>query len=148
MHCVHLGESFPTHIFLQNFASIQQRMSLVKFLVRKSFSVIVRQQAERLVLPTLFLAQINSYGHRRSREEAAAHGVNGSDPQEGKRNVEDTPRSHQASSHTPSTSLLFSRANFEPIFASLRQTIAASERRELVPLLQKTSHFNHTCLPA
>ena len=50
MHFVDLGESFPTHIFLQNLASIQQRTSLVKFLVRKSFSVVVRQQAETLVL--------------------------------------------------------------------------------------------------
>ena len=31
MHCVDLGESFPTHIFLQNLASIQRRTSLVKF---------------------------------------------------------------------------------------------------------------------
>merc|ERR550514_2349345 len=50
VHCVDLGESFPTHIFLQNLASIHQRTSLVKFLVRKSFSVVVRQQAERLVI--------------------------------------------------------------------------------------------------
>jgi len=50
VHCGHLGESFPTHIFLQNLASIHQRTSLVKFLVRKSFSVVVRQQAERLVI--------------------------------------------------------------------------------------------------
>ena len=49
VHCVDLGESFPTHSFLQNLASIQQRTSPVKFLVRKSFSVVVRQQAERLV---------------------------------------------------------------------------------------------------
>ena len=45
-----LGESFPTPIFLQILASIQLRTSLVKFLVRKSFSVVVRQQAERLVI--------------------------------------------------------------------------------------------------
>ena len=31
MHCVDLGESFPTHIFLQNLASIQPRTSPVKF---------------------------------------------------------------------------------------------------------------------
>ena len=31
VHCVDLGESFPTHIFLQNLASIQPRTSLVKF---------------------------------------------------------------------------------------------------------------------
>ena len=31
VHCVDLGESFPTHIFLQNLASIQRRTSLVKF---------------------------------------------------------------------------------------------------------------------
>ena len=31
VHCVDLGESFPTHIFLQNFASIQPRTSPVKF---------------------------------------------------------------------------------------------------------------------
>ena len=49
VHCVDLGESFPTHSFLQMLASIQLRTSLVKFLLRKSFSVVVRQQAERLV---------------------------------------------------------------------------------------------------
>ena len=31
MHCVDLGESFQTHIFLQNVASIQPRTSLLKF---------------------------------------------------------------------------------------------------------------------
>ena len=31
VHCVDLGESFPTHIYLQNFVSIQPRTSLVKF---------------------------------------------------------------------------------------------------------------------
>ena len=31
MHCVDLGERFQTHIFLQNFASIQPRTSPVKF---------------------------------------------------------------------------------------------------------------------
>ena len=31
MHCVDRGESFQTHIFLQNLASIQPRASLVKF---------------------------------------------------------------------------------------------------------------------
>ena len=31
MHCVDLGESFPTHIFLQNLALIQLRTSPVKF---------------------------------------------------------------------------------------------------------------------
>ena len=31
MHCVDLGESFPTHVFLQNLASIQLRTSPVKF---------------------------------------------------------------------------------------------------------------------
>ena len=31
MHCVDLGESFPTHIYLQNVTSIQPRTSLVKF---------------------------------------------------------------------------------------------------------------------
>jgi hypothetical protein len=50
VHCVDLGESFPTHIFLQKLASIHQRTNLVKFLVRKSFSVVVRQQAERLAI--------------------------------------------------------------------------------------------------
>ena len=32
VHCVDLGESFQTHIFLQNLASIQPRTSLVKLL--------------------------------------------------------------------------------------------------------------------
>ena len=31
VHCVDLGESFPTSIYLQNLASIQPRASLVKF---------------------------------------------------------------------------------------------------------------------
>ena len=31
VHCVDLGESFPTRIYLQNLASIQPRTSLVKF---------------------------------------------------------------------------------------------------------------------
>ena len=31
VHCVDLGESFPTSIYLQNLASIQPRMSLVTF---------------------------------------------------------------------------------------------------------------------
>ena len=31
MHCVDLGESFPTHIFLQTLASIQPRTRPVKF---------------------------------------------------------------------------------------------------------------------
>ena len=31
VHCVDLGESFPTHIFLQNLASIKPRTSPVKF---------------------------------------------------------------------------------------------------------------------
>ena len=31
MHCVDLGESFPTSIYLQSLASIQPRTSLVKF---------------------------------------------------------------------------------------------------------------------
>ena len=31
VHCVDLGESFPTNIYLQNLASIQPRTSLLKF---------------------------------------------------------------------------------------------------------------------
>ena len=31
VHCVDLGESFPTHIYLQNFVSIQPRTGPVKF---------------------------------------------------------------------------------------------------------------------
>ena len=31
VHCVDLGESFQTHIYLQNLASIQPKTSLVKF---------------------------------------------------------------------------------------------------------------------
>ena len=31
VHCVDLGESFQTHVYLQNFASIQPRTSPVKF---------------------------------------------------------------------------------------------------------------------
>ena len=37
MHCVDLGESFPTHIFLKNLASVRPRTSPVKF-ARKSWS--------------------------------------------------------------------------------------------------------------
>ena len=35
MHCVDLGESFQTHIYLQNLASIQPRTSPVKFYRRR-----------------------------------------------------------------------------------------------------------------
>ena len=31
VHCVDLGESFPTHLYLQNLASIQPRTSPIKF---------------------------------------------------------------------------------------------------------------------
>ena len=37
VHCVHLGESFPTSIYLQNVASKQPRTSLVEF-ARSSFT--------------------------------------------------------------------------------------------------------------
>ena len=33
VHCVDLGKSFPTHIYLQNLASIQPRASPLKFAV-------------------------------------------------------------------------------------------------------------------
>ena len=36
MHCVDLGESFQTHIYLQNLVSIQPRTSLVKFALSSS----------------------------------------------------------------------------------------------------------------
>ena len=36
VHCVDLGESFPTHIYLQNFVSIQPRTSPVKFAASRS----------------------------------------------------------------------------------------------------------------
>ena len=42
VHCVDLGESFQTHIFLQNLASIQPRTSLVKF----ARSLAMQQQHE------------------------------------------------------------------------------------------------------
>ena len=31
MHCVDLGESFPTSVYLQNLASVQPRTSILKF---------------------------------------------------------------------------------------------------------------------
>ena len=34
VHCVDLDESFQTHIYLQNLASIQPRMSPLKFAIR------------------------------------------------------------------------------------------------------------------
>ena len=39
VHCVDLGESFPTHIYLQNLASIQPRTSPVKFARPSRFRV-------------------------------------------------------------------------------------------------------------
>ena len=38
VYCVDLGESFQTHIFLQNFASIQPRTSPVKFAASRAGS--------------------------------------------------------------------------------------------------------------
>ena len=39
VHCVDLGESFPTSIYLQNLVSIQPRMSPVKFAARRGPSL-------------------------------------------------------------------------------------------------------------
>ena len=38
VHCVDLGESFQTHIYLQNLASIQPRTSPVKFAASRAGS--------------------------------------------------------------------------------------------------------------
>ena len=55
VHCVDLGESFQTHIFLQNLASIQPRTSPVKFARPYSRSPLtpsgqVHEEGGRLVL--------------------------------------------------------------------------------------------------
>ena len=49
VHCVDLGESFQTHIFLQNFVSIEPRTSPVKFadFRRHKAGAMVRAQEER-----------------------------------------------------------------------------------------------------
>ena len=49
MHCVDLGESFPTSIYLQNLASIQPRTSLVKFARSPRTIITDRPGAERRV---------------------------------------------------------------------------------------------------
>ena len=47
VHCVDLGESFQTHIFLQNFVSIQPRTSPVKFAASRDVTVTVRPGLQR-----------------------------------------------------------------------------------------------------
>ena len=47
MHCVDLGESFRTYIFLQNLASIQPRTSPLKFAVRQLRGRRTRRQSEK-----------------------------------------------------------------------------------------------------
>ena len=44
LHCVDLGESFQTHVYLQNSASIQPRTSPLKFVVGRAAT----NAAERL----------------------------------------------------------------------------------------------------
>ena len=46
VYCVDLGECFQTHIFLQNFASIQPRTSPVKFARPSSFGLPIDASAE------------------------------------------------------------------------------------------------------
>ena len=41
VHCVDLGESSQTHIFLQNFVSIQPRTSALKFAASSNFALLV-----------------------------------------------------------------------------------------------------------
>ena len=47
MHCVDLDESFQTHIYLQNFISIQPRTSPVKFAASRDVTVTVRPGLQR-----------------------------------------------------------------------------------------------------
>ena len=53
MHCVDLGESFQTHIFLQNLASIQKRTSPIKFdhLAEKSEKGSISNLSTKVVTP-------------------------------------------------------------------------------------------------
>ena len=69
MHCVDLGESFPTHIYLQNLVSIQPRTSFVKF----ARSLCTDHQSESLLL-FLLLLQI-----AQAEEQAQAFGVDVTD---------------------------------------------------------------------
>ena len=50
MHCVDLGKSFPTSIYLQNLASIQPRTSLVKFAASRDKDAITIAHAQRSLL--------------------------------------------------------------------------------------------------
>ena len=52
VHCVDLGESFQTHIYLQNFASIQPRTSPLKFARSSGRSSRARHELRELVCQT------------------------------------------------------------------------------------------------
>ena len=52
MHCVELGESFPAHIFLQTFASIQPRTSPPEMLICRERTVGSRRPPRRRSGPT------------------------------------------------------------------------------------------------
>ena len=72
MHCVDLGESFQTHIYLQHLASIQPRTSPVKFSGTETVLVarpIPRHHAGRAHPPVVF-----HYGDCQTRKQRMHHG--------------------------------------------------------------------------
>ena len=56
VHCVDLGESFPTSIYLQNLASIQPRTSLLKFEGGGFSAPVIRTPLQQQTEPTTSLS--------------------------------------------------------------------------------------------
>ena len=68
MHCVDLGESFQTHIHLQNLASIQPRTSPLKFAGPLKFA-----EPSNVCSPDLLFPEEEAPGLLQAEEEAEAH---------------------------------------------------------------------------
>ena len=68
MHCVDLGASFPTHIYLQNLASIQPRTSPLKFAGSRRPPRAAGWTAERKLMRLLRDARLSCHGIRQTLE--------------------------------------------------------------------------------
>ena len=74
VQCVDLGESFQTHIFLLNFASVQPRTSRLKF-ARSSGAERVRAQARLVTCAASLRASVGKHlGKRIGGDELESDG--------------------------------------------------------------------------
>ena len=63
VHCVDLGESFQTHIYLQNLASIQPRTSPLKFAASRDVLAMIMVGHDALAVRAARLLRRRARGH-------------------------------------------------------------------------------------